>query len=114
MSKQTPINAAPMMVKAMRYLLSSACLHWPPAHRISWSFCFCVAVKVVGNLTLYLTTKSPRWPGFFEMGIPRPGNLSSLPGCVGVDFPTEMFFPSMVVTVRLQPHNASLRSSSRV
>lgn len=73
-----------------------------------------MAVRVVGNLTLYLTTKSPRWPGFFEMGMPSPGNLSSLPGWVGLDFPTEIFLPSMVVTVRLQPHSASLRSSSTV
>lgn len=84
------------------------------AHRISLSCCFCAGVRLVGNLTLYLTTKSPREPGFFEMGIPRFGNLSSLPGCVGVDFPTEIFLPSMVVTVRFQPHNASLRSSSTV
>lgn len=42
-------------------------------YRISLSFCFCCAVNDVGNLTLYLTMKLPRDPGFFEIGMPRPG-----------------------------------------
>jgi hypothetical protein len=68
----------------------------------------------MGKRTLYLTMKLPRWPGFLEMGMPRPGYVSELPGCVGPDFSMGRLFPSMVVTVRLQPVSASLRSSSTV
>ena len=41
-------------------------------HNISFSFLFCSAVKVVGNLTLYFTMKFPLCPGFF-VGMPRSG-----------------------------------------
>lgn len=34
------------------------------------SSCFCWAVRLVGNLMLYLMMKLPLSPGFFEMGIP--------------------------------------------
>lgn len=81
-------------------------------YKISRSFCFCAVVSEVGNLTLYLTTKLPRWPGFFEMGMPRPGYESELPGCVGPVFSTTRFFPSIVVTVRFHPVRASFSSRS--
>lgn len=45
----------------------------PNLYRISFSCCFCLGVKLVGNLTLYLTIKLPRSPGFLEMGMPSPG-----------------------------------------
>ncbi len=44
-----------------------------PFHRVSRSFCFWAAVKLVGNLTLYFTMKSPLWPGFLEIGMPWEG-----------------------------------------
>jgi len=83
-------------------------------YKISRSFCFCADDNVMGNLTLYLMMKFPRWPGFLEMGMPRPGYESELPGWVGPPFSTAMLDPSIVVTVRFHPVSASLRSSSTV
>lgn len=83
-----------------------------PVHRILRSVFFCSAVKVDGNLTLYLTIKSPLWSGFLLRGMPRPGYVSELPGCVGPAFSITMDLPSIVVTVRFHPVKASLRSSS--
>lgn len=68
----------------------------------------------MGNLTLYLTTKLPRCPGFLEIGMPRPGYESEEPGCVGPALSMLRFLPSMVVMVRFQPVRASFRSSSTV
>lgn len=48
----------------------------PVIHRISFSFCFWSAVKLIGNLMLTPTTKSPRSCGFLLLGMPRPGKRS--------------------------------------
>lgn len=82
------------------------------AHRISFSFRFCSIVKLVGNLTLYVTMKLPRSFGFLLRGMPRLGKLSLEPGWVGPLLSRLICLPSMVVTVRRQPVRASLRSKS--
>ena len=83
-----------------------------PHHSISFSCCFCRAVRLVGNLTLYLTMKLPLSLGFLERGMPWPGNVSDVLGLVGPAFSMLSWRPSIVVTVRFQPVSASLRSRS--
>ena len=75
---------------------------------------FCALVRLVGNLTLALTTKSPRSLGFLEMVMPKPGYRSSEPGCVGPGLETRSDLPSMVLTMCSQPVRASLRLRSTV
>lgn len=84
--------------------------HLPTPYKISFSCCLCAGLNVDGKLTLYLMTKSPRWPGFLEIGMPKPGYRSSLPGCVGPPLSRLICLPSIVVTVRFHPVRASLRS----
>lgn len=83
-------------------------------YKISFNCSFCWPVKLVGNLILTPTTKSPRSPGFLLFGIPRLGYRSVHVGPVGPPLPTLSCLPSMVCTVRRQPVRASLRSSSIV
>lgn len=45
----------------------------PTIYKISFNFPFCTAVKLVGNFTLYITTKLPLVSGFLLSGIPRFG-----------------------------------------
>jgi hypothetical protein len=42
-------------------------------HRISFNFLFCSKVKLVGNFTLYVTTKLPLVSGFLLNGMPKFG-----------------------------------------
>lgn len=75
---------------------------------------FCCVVRLVGNLILTPTTKSPRSAGFLLFGMPRFGYRSVHEGPVGPLLPTLSCLPSIVCTVRRQPVSASLRSSSMV
>lgn len=78
------------------------------------SSCFCWAVRLVGNLMLYLMMKLPLSPGFFEMGMPWPGYESVEPGDVGPALSRVNCLPSMVVTARFHPVKASFSGSSTV
>jgi hypothetical protein len=82
--------------------------------KISLNLAFCVGLSVMGNRTLYFTTKLPLCPGFLEMGMPRPGYESEEPGWVGPALSMLRFLPSMVVMVRFQPVRASFRVRSTV
>jgi hypothetical protein len=84
------------------------------AHSTFLSCSFCALVKLVGNLILTPTTKSPRSFGFFDLGMPRLGNRSVHVGPLGPPLPTLSCLPSIVCTVRRQPVRASLRSRSMV
>lgn len=84
------------------------------SYRIFLSSFFCCAVKWVGNLTLYFIMKLPRSPCLFDMGIPRPGYESDMPGPVGPPFSILSCFPSIVGIVRFHPVRASFKSKSMV
>ena len=66
------------------------------AHRISFSLFFWSVVRLVGNLMLTPTTKSPRSCGFLLLGMPKPGKRSVYVGGVGPDPPTATCLPSIV------------------
>lgn len=82
--------------------------------RTSLNTSFCDGVRLAGNRTLTRTTRSPRSAGFLDIVMPKPGNRSSWPGCVGPGFETRIDLPSIVRTIRSQPVRASLRLISTV
>lgn len=114
---ESKVSARKLPSKKTVSNVRSECPQTPPVvyhhvHKISFNCVFCAGVKLDGNLIEVPTIKSPLSSGFLLFGMPRFGYRSMKVGPVGPDPPTLICLPSMVLTVRFQPVNASFRSIS--
>jgi hypothetical protein len=112
--RHTKGNSSDVELTSIVQNTANADRSWSGYYKISFNCSFCWPVKLVGNLILTPTMKSPRSAGFLLFGMPRLGYRSVHVGPVGPPLPTLSCLPSMVCTVRRQPVRASLRSSSIV